>query len=121
MDNVEKKAEINENLNEITDEYTQRLSALEKKFQQTIRERDCLRKNLEQLKLETASSRMSHQQISTINAENDEIIKELREEGEKLSKQQLQQSNIIKKLRIKEKDNELFIKNQKYVVVFSYV
>lgn len=112
LDNYEKHAEQNQNLNQITDEYTQRLSALEKKFQQAIRERDSLRKNLEQLKVE-AATRLSSQELSTLNAEKDEIIKELREEGEKLSKQQLQHSNIIKKLRVKEKENDTLIKSQK--------
>ncbi|KAH0947346.1 hypothetical protein HN011_005049 [Eciton burchellii] len=112
LENFEKHAEQNQNINQITDEYTQRLSALERKFQQAIRERDQLRKNLDQLKLE-AASRLSSQEISTINAEKDEIIKELREEGEKLSKQQLQHSNIIKKLRVKEKETDATIKSQK--------
>lgn len=112
MDNVEKHAEQNQDLSQLTDEYTQRLSALERKFQQAIRDRDLLRKHLEQLKQETAS-RLSSMEMSTINAEKDEVIKELREEGEKLSKQQLQHSNIIKKLRAKEKENESTLKNQK--------
>ncbi|KYN13069.1 TATA element modulatory factor [Trachymyrmex cornetzi] len=112
LENFEKHAEQNQNINQITDEYTQRLSALERKFQQAIRERDQLRKNLDQLKLE-AASRLSSQEMSNINAEKDEIIKELREEGEKLSKQQLQHSNIIKKLRIKEKETDAMIKSQK--------
>lgn len=38
--------------------------------------------------------------------EKETEIQELRLEGEKLSKQNFQQSNIIKNLRIKEKDNE---------------
>ncbi|XP_012061029.1 PREDICTED: TATA element modulatory factor [Atta cephalotes] len=112
LENFEKHAEQNQNINQITDEYTQRLSALERKFQQAIRERDQLRKNLDQLKLE-AASRLSSQEMSSINAEKDEIIKELREEGEKLSKQQLQHSNIIKKLRVKEKETDATIKSQK--------
>lgn len=62
-----------------------------------------------------AATRLSSQELSTLNAEKDEIIKELREEGEKLSKQQLQHSNIIKKLRVKEKENDALIKSQKYV------
>ncbi|XP_076680234.1 TATA element modulatory factor isoform X2 [Andrena cerasifolii] len=112
LDSFEKHAEQSQNLNQITDEYMQRLSALESKFQQTIRERDSLRKNLEQLKVE-AATRMSSQEIFTLSAEKDEIIKELREEGEKLSKQQLQHSNIIKKLRAKEKENDALVKSQK--------
>lgn len=114
LDSFEKHVEQSQNLNQITDEYTQRLSALERKFQQAIRERDSLRKNLEQLKVE-AATRLSSQEMFTLSAEKDEIIKELREEGEKLSKQQLQHSNIIKKLRVKEKENDAVIKSQKYV------
>ncbi|XP_043676768.1 TATA element modulatory factor-like isoform X1 [Vespula pensylvanica] len=115
LDSFEKRAEQSQNLNQITDEYTQRLSALERKFQQAIRERDTLRKNLEQLKQE-AATRLSSQEMSSINAEKDEIIKELREEGEKLSKQQLLHSNIIKKLRVKEKENDALIKHQKELI-----
>lgn len=114
LDNFEKHAEQSQHLNQIADEYTQRLSALERKFQQAIRERDSLRKNLEQLKVE-AATRLSSQEMFTLSAEKDETIKELREEGEKLSKQQLQHSNIIKKLRVKEKENDALIKSQKYV------
>lgn len=119
LDNFEKHAEQSQSINQITDEYTQRLSALERKFQQAIRERDSLRKNLEQLKVE-AATRLSSQELSTLNAEKDEIIKELRDEGEKLSKQQLQHSNIIKKLRVKEKENDALIKSQKYVSNICY-
>ncbi|XP_035721241.1 TATA element modulatory factor-like isoform X1 [Vespa mandarinia] len=115
LDSFEKRAEQSQSLNQITDEYTQRLSALERKFQQAIRERDTLRKNLEQLKQE-AATRLSSQEMSSINAEKDEIIKELREEGEKLSKQQLLHSNIIKKLRVKEKENDALIKHQKELI-----
>ena len=116
LDNAEKHVEHNQDLSQITDEYTQRLSALERKFQQAIRERDTLRKTVEQLKQE-AASKMSSVDISTMNAEKDETIRELREEGEKLSKQQLQHSNIIKKLRMKEKENDTTIKNQKYKLI----
>lgn len=119
LDSFEKHAEQSQSINQITDEYTQRLSALERKFQQAIRERDSLRKNLEQLKVE-AATRLSSQELSTLNAEKDEIIKELRDEGEKLSKQQLQHSNIIKKLRVKEKENDALIKSQKYVSNIRY-
>ncbi|KAK9885128.1 hypothetical protein WA026_010641 [Henosepilachna vigintioctopunctata] len=80
-----------QDLTQVTEEYAQRMSALEKKFQQAIREIETLRKQLEQAKQESAS----------------------REEGEKLSKQQLQHSNIIKKLRAKEKENEAAIKQLK--------
>lgn len=96
----------------VTEEYTQRLSALEKKFQQAIRDKDNLRKQLETVKQETAM-RMSRSEIESTISEKEQIIRELREEGEKLSKQQLQYGNIIKKLRAKEKENEAFMKKQR--------
>ncbi|XP_015510965.2 TATA element modulatory factor isoform X1 [Neodiprion lecontei] len=112
LNSIQKRAEENQELSQITDEYTQRLSALERKFQQAIRERDTLRKQMEQLKHE-ASTRFSSQELSSIGAEKDQVIKELREEGEILSKQQLQHSNIIKKLRSKEKESDSTIKQQR--------
>ena len=112
---MEKHAEHSQDITQITDEYTQRLSALERKFQQAIRERDSLRKSLEQVRQET-SARLANAESS---AEKDVIITELREEGEKLSKQQLQHSNIIKKLRAKDKENEALIKSQKWGNFFS--
>jgi hypothetical protein len=102
-------------LSQVTEEYTQRLSALEKKFQQAIREKDTLRKQLEQSKLE-AATRLSKTDLESLINEKDEVIKELREEGEKLSKQQLQHSNIIKKLRAKEKENESTMKHLKETI-----
>lgn len=109
LDNVEKHAEHSQDITLITDEYTQRLSALERKFQQAIRERDSLRKSLEQQRQDVAARLVATEQ----SAEKDEIIRELRDEGEKLSKQQLQHSNIIKKLRARDKDNEALVKSQK--------
>jgi hypothetical protein len=46
--------------------------------------------------------------------EKEEQIQQLLDEGEKLSKAQLQHTNIIKKLRNKEKDNEAQIASLKY-------
>lgn len=106
LDSVISKQLESVDVSEVTEEYTQRLSALEKKFQQAIREKDSLRKQLEQVKQE-AASRMSKGELESLLSEKDETINELRQEGEKLSKQQLQHSNIIKKLRAKEKENEL--------------
>ncbi len=40
--------------------------------------------------------------------------------GEKLSKQQLQSNNIIKKLRTKEKENDAFTKTQKQVLYIKW-
>ena len=94
----------------LTDDYTQRLSALERKFQQAIRERDSARKSLELSRQEAVSS-----------TEKDEMIRELREEGEKLSKTQLRQSNIIKKLRAKEKESDDLIKSQRYIFKITFL
>lgn len=110
LDSVISKQLESVDVSQVTEEYTQRLSALEKKFQQAIREKDSLRKQLEQVK-QDAATRMSKGEMETVISEKDEIINELREEGEKLSKQQLQHSNIIKKLRAKEKENEVTIKH----------
>ncbi|CAD6216217.1 GSCOCG00011293001-RA-CDS [Cotesia congregata] len=52
---------------------------LEKKFQQAIRECDLLKDEVENLKKELSDL------SSSLNAEKGEIIKQLREEGEKLS------------------------------------
>ncbi|XP_049874145.1 TATA element modulatory factor isoform X2 [Pectinophora gossypiella] len=97
-------------INMITEDYTQRMSALEKKFQQAIREKDQLRKQLDTLKAES-TSRKNSSELENALKEKDEAIAGLQEEGEKLARQQLQHSNIIKKLRAKEKDNEQVIKN----------
>lgn len=96
----------------VTEEYTQRLSALERKFQQAIREKDALRKQLEQSK-QDAAVRVTKTEMDTIISDKDETIAQLRHEGEKLSKQQLQHTNIIKKLRVKEKEQEMIIKKLK--------
>ncbi|CAH2269545.1 jg19090 [Pararge aegeria aegeria] len=90
-------------INTITEEYTQRLSALEKKFQQ-----DQLRHRLDNYKTEVCRKNSSEFESSL--KEKEEIIAQLQEEGEKLARQELQHSNIIKKLRAKEKDNEQVIK-----------
>lgn len=60
---------------------------------------------------------MAHE-LSEHVGERDETIKELREEGEKLSRQQLQQSNLIKKLRAKEKESDSTIKSLRYFYLF---
>lgn len=112
LDSVLTKQLESADLSQVTEEYTQRLSALEKKFQQAIRDRDLLRKQTDQMKQE-AVTRVSKGEVDSLLLEKDDIIKQLREEGEKLSKQQLQLSNIIKKLRAKEKEHESIIKNLK--------
>ncbi|XP_055602697.1 TATA element modulatory factor [Uranotaenia lowii] len=95
-----------------SDEYTQRLSALEKKFQQTIRERETLKKQLDVAKTES-QGKMNRTEVDKLLSEKDFMIEELKKEGENLSKQVLQHSNIIKKLRLKEKECEALIKKLK--------
>lgn len=67
------------------------------------------------MKSETAS-RKNFLELENTLKEKDEMISQLQEEGEKLSRQQLQHSNIIKKLRQKEKDNEQVIKSLRWVI-----
>jgi TATA element modulatory factor len=96
----------------VTEEYTHRLSALEKKFQQSIRERDGLRKQLNVLKNEL-TAKINKSEADKIIADKEFMVEELRIEGEKLSKQVLQHTTIIKKLRAKEKDSDATIKRHK--------
>ncbi|XP_062538953.1 TATA element modulatory factor [Armigeres subalbatus] len=95
-----------------TDEYTQRLSALEKKFQQSIREREALKRQLDIVRSE-AQEKMNRSDVEKVISDKDFMIEELKKEGENLSKQVLNHSNIIKKIRLKEKENEALIKKLK--------
>lgn len=95
----------------VQEEYTQRLSALEKKFQQSIRENSVLKKKSESMKAEM-DSKVSREDHEKSISEKDFVIDALKTEGEKLSKQILQHSNIIKKLRAKLKENEETLKRQ---------
>ncbi|KAK8381199.1 hypothetical protein O3P69_008219 [Scylla paramamosain] len=96
----------------LREEFTQRLVTMERKFQQALREKENTKKLLEEARAE-AATRLSSAEVARYQEERDTVIRELREEGEKLSKQQLNYSNIIKKLRSKEKENETTIKTQK--------
>lgn len=94
-----------------TDDYTQRMSSLERKFQQTLRERDTLRVELKSIQANFSKS-ISKEDIDKIVKDKDSMIEELKTEGEKLSKQILQHSTITKKLRAKEKESDLQLKKQ---------
>ncbi|XP_017048194.1 TATA element modulatory factor [Drosophila ficusphila] len=83
----------------------QRLSALEKKFQASIRERDALRIQMKSLRDEL-QNKIPKDELAECN----EMIAGLQSEGEKLSKEILQQSTIIKKLRAKEKTSDTLLK-----------
>uniref|UniRef100_A0A182LZK8 TATA element modulatory factor 1 TATA binding domain-containing protein n=1 Tax=Anopheles culicifacies TaxID=139723 RepID=A0A182LZK8_9DIPT len=93
------------------DGYMQRLSALERKFQQSIREKENLKSKLETLRTE-AKEKVAKSDMDKALVERDFMINELQKEGESLSKQVLQHSNIIKKLRAKEKESDTLIRRQ---------
>lgn len=102
----------NQDTSRLTQEFTHRLARLETKLLDTCKERDSLKAKLEAVQQE-AVSKVSISQMDVLLKEKDEQIAELMSEGEKLSKQHLQQSTIIKKLRTKEKDMENLIKTHK--------
>lgn len=106
------RGHVNNELTNVTEEYTQRLSALEKRFQQSIRERDHLRKQLDIAKAEI-ENRIEKDVFDKTVKEKEFMMAELRQEGESMSKQVLQHSNILKKLRAKEKENDIILKRQK--------
>ncbi|XP_054706620.1 TATA element modulatory factor-like [Uloborus diversus] len=95
----------------LTKEFTQRLAQVENQLRDAIQERDSLRIQLEEAKIEV-SKRMSAADTEEIIKEKDIQIKELIEEGQKLSKKELQHNTIIKKLRAKEEEMDRTIKSQ---------
>lgn len=100
--------EESSSISSLKDEFTQRIAEAEKKAQLACKERDAAKKEMKTMKEELAS-RLNSSQTADLLKEKDEQIQGLMEEGEKLSKQQLHNSNIIKKLRAKDKDNESVI------------
>ncbi|KAK5872900.1 hypothetical protein PBY51_013558 [Eleginops maclovinus] len=95
----------------LKDEFTQRIADTERKAQLACKERDIAKKEIKGLR-EELSTRLHSSDTLEIIREKEEQIRGLLEEGEKLSKQQLQHSNIIKKLRVKEKDSDTRITKQ---------
>ncbi|XP_068450724.1 TATA element modulatory factor [Clinocottus analis] len=95
----------------LKDEFTQRIADAERKAQLACKERDIAKKEIKGLR-EELSTRLHSSDTMEIIREKEEQIKGLLEEGEKLSKQQLQHSNIIKKLRVKEKESDTRITKQ---------
>ncbi|XP_059800278.1 TATA element modulatory factor [Hypanus sabinus] len=98
-------------ISSLKDEFTQRIAESEKKTQLACKERDDIKKELKVLKAELAT-RFTSNETADLVREKDEQIRGLLEEGEKLSKQHLHNSNIIKKLRMKEKEHETLISKQ---------
>ncbi|XP_005071247.1 TATA element modulatory factor [Mesocricetus auratus] len=97
--------EESSSISSLKDEFTQRIAEAEKKVQLACKERDAAKKEVKTIKEELAT-RLNSSQTADLLKEKEEQIQGLMEEGEKLSKQQLHNSNIIKKLRTKDKDNE---------------
>ncbi|KAL7986199.1 hypothetical protein Chor_011365 [Crotalus horridus] len=104
-DEIFKMKEENSSISSLKEEFAQRIADAEKKVQLACKERDTAKKEIKTLK-EDLATRLNSNETVEILKEKDEQIKGLLEEGEKLSKQQLQNSNIIKKLRAKEKERE---------------
>lgn len=100
--------EESSSISSLRDEFTQRIAEAERKAQLACKERDAAKKEMKTMKEELAS-RLNSSQTADLLKEKDEQIQGLMEEGEKLSKQQLHNSNMIKKLRAKDKDNESVI------------
>ncbi|XP_010880107.2 TATA element modulatory factor [Esox lucius] len=98
----------------LKEEFTQRIADAERKAQLACKERDIAKKEIKGMR-EELSTRLNSNETMEIIREKEEQIRGLLDEGDKLSKQQLQHSNIIKKLRAKEKENEAKItkNNQK--------
>lgn len=103
--------EESSSISSIKDEFTQRIAESEKKAQLACKERDDVKKELKTLKAELAT-RFTSNETADLVREKDEQIRGLLEEGEKLSKQHLHNSNTIKKLRTKEKEHEALISKQ---------
>uniref|UniRef100_A0A3B5MU31 TATA element modulatory factor 1 n=1 Tax=Xiphophorus couchianus TaxID=32473 RepID=A0A3B5MU31_9TELE len=95
----------------LKDEFTQRIADAERKAQLACKERDIAKKEIKGLR-EDLSTRLNSSDTMELIREKEEQIRGLLEEGEKLSKQQLQHSNIIKKLRVKEKECDSRITKQ---------
>lgn len=95
----------------LKDEFTQRIADTERKAQLACKERDIAKKEIKGMR-EELSTRLNSNETMEIIREKEEQIRGLLDEGEKLSKQQLQHSNIIKKLRVKEKESETKIAKQ---------
>uniref|UniRef100_A0A8B9QBM6 TATA element modulatory factor 1 n=1 Tax=Apteryx owenii TaxID=8824 RepID=A0A8B9QBM6_APTOW len=104
-DEMFRMKEESSSISSLKEEFAQRIADAEKKLQLACKERDAAKKEVKNVKEELAT-RLNCNETAELLKEKDEQIKGLMEEGEKLSKQQLHNSNIIKKLRAKEKERE---------------
>ncbi|KAJ3601916.1 hypothetical protein NHX12_029677 [Muraenolepis orangiensis] len=104
-DEVVSLKEESSTVQSLKEEFTQRIADTERKAQVACKERDIAKKEVKGMRDEL-STRLNSNETLEIIREKEEQIRGLLEEGEKLSKQQLQHCNIIKKLRVKEKDSD---------------
>ncbi|XP_063797009.1 TATA element modulatory factor [Pseudophryne corroboree] len=115
LDNLrDEMIKVKEECNSVSllkDEFTHRIAEAERRAQIACKERDMAKKDVKYMK-EDLATRLKSSETAEILREKDEQIKGLMEEGEKLSKQQLHNSNIIKKLRSKEKEHEQTLTKQ---------
>ncbi|XP_061779789.2 TATA element modulatory factor [Nerophis lumbriciformis] len=100
----------------LKDEFTQRIADTERKAQLACKERDIAKKEIKGLR-EDLSTRLNSSDTLELIKEKEEQIRGLLEEGEKLSKQHLQHSTIIKKLRVKEKESDTRLTKQQKKII----
>ncbi|XP_066917354.1 TATA element modulatory factor-like [Clytia hemisphaerica] len=92
-------------MEQLRKEFTGRISESESKLKSVLRERDQLKLSLEET--QTHLQQSADQQITSLTSsliEKEERIKDLLEEGEALSKKELDSNNKIKKFRAKLKE-----------------
>ncbi|CAD5122108.1 DgyrCDS10558 [Dimorphilus gyrociliatus] len=97
-------------------EYEEKFAKVQSLLSQRNKEVDDLVNKNEKLQSELKNKIWDTSAIEKALKEKEQIIAELLEEGEKLSKQQLQNSIIIKKLRAKEKDNDQLSKSNSSLI-----
>ncbi|XP_052069075.1 TATA element modulatory factor-like isoform X2 [Mytilus californianus] len=95
-----------EDVEQVTHEFTKRLSESERLCQQAIREKEAIKKQFEEMQADFQKKLIKQENFFK---EKEQIVTELMQEGEKLSKQQLQGNTIIKKLRAKEKETDSLV------------
>ncbi|XP_062507855.1 TATA element modulatory factor-like isoform X2 [Corticium candelabrum] len=110
----ESRAAENTDLDNMRKEFCDRISVTEKKLQTVSKDRDKLKQELQDR--EKQQQDRIDTDLAAVTAavkEKDEQIAGLMEEGERLSKQQLQSSNTIKKLRASSKKDQQLIASLK--------
>ncbi|VDI70718.1 TATA element modulatory factor [Mytilus galloprovincialis] len=95
-----------EDVEQVTNEFTKRLSESERLCQQAIREKEAIKKQFEDMSADFQKKLIKQENFFK---EKEQVVTELMQEGEKLSKQQLQGNTIIKKLRAKEKETDSLV------------